>query len=138
MNGGREEVQPTFVKKENEFTTLNLKEVEEVLSKNNVSKQLLDKYRNQWSDCLSNLSKLSFKEFQAIDDISDIEDLMCDVQSDFWLANSFESHREFIIENGEYINPNKYGADITIHSAALKFHVIVVKQDDQWLINEIR
>ncbi len=137
LNGGREEVRVAFICSNQGYTTLNIVEVEQILLRHNISKKLVNVFNETWTNCLSSLSKLKFEEFQSIDDISGIEELQCDVQSEFWFANSFENPNEFKLENGKLLNQKTYRADVVVPSALLRFQVIAIKQNGKWVIDDI-
>ncbi|NEQ53190.1 MAG: hypothetical protein F6K11_24145 [Leptolyngbya sp. SIO3F4] len=137
LTEGRDEIWPTFQKAENGYTRLNIQEIKNKLIKYKISETLIKSYQNKFKTCSDSLSKIKYEEFINIDDIEDIEGIGCDIQSDFWFADSFESPNDFEITSGEYLSNDIFLVYIDSESAYQKFKVTVKKYKSKWYINKI-
>jgi|GEM_PF-6475773 len=137
LTEGRDEIWPTFQKAENGFTILNIKEIKNKLIEYKITETLIKSYEKKYKTCSDSIGKIKYEEFIKIDNVEDIEEIGCDIQSDFWFADSFESPNNFKITSGEYLSNDIFLVYIDSESAYQKFKITVIKHKSEWYINKI-
>ena len=89
---------PKFDKDSNGMATLIFDKYVANLTKYHFSDSLIKKEINSYKTCLDNLQKMTFEEFNQLDDIDDLENIDCNFSNYFrWVGDNLEYPKNVMI-----------------------------------------
>jgi len=126
------------------MTTLDCSKYFENLKKLNFSDSLLEKEKQSFQDCIDNLSKVKYSEFETkFDDLDDYESTNCDFFNYYRWIGGMEPIGGIKIKNIQFYNYQKaivvleyfnYYTEDNKYYFYGKNKVTLIKVDNQWKI----
>jgi hypothetical protein len=142
VNGGFMEMKPKFKEIELGMTDMDFRQFDEAHHRFHFSEQLINKSKDLYTDCRTNLSKISYQEFQTYGDLDQFEAIGCSFQFWQWFGTGMEHYQYCELTNTKKINETKY--EITVGFAWLEgqqlsnFIPVTVEQiNSEWTIVNI-
>jgi hypothetical protein len=139
--------QPRFAKSNNGMTTLDFKGYFDNLKRLHCTDNLIQKERDSYNECLSNLSKIKFTDFETrFTDLDQFESINCDFENYYRWTGGQEPIDGIKIERVARINTDAFLVTVTYYvdngqGYGLSYwgtnKLSIVKQNEKWMINDI-
>lgn len=133
--------QPSFIEDKNGSTTLDLNSYTEKLRSCHFSEDLIQKEIRFYKPCIDNLKNVEYSDFLSWTELDQFEESQCDFSNQYRWTGGQEPIPAHKISDIESIDSNHYQVLINTSLNELdnsrKMIVIMVKQSDNWYINNI-
>lgn len=112
VNNGYFEMKPNFTELENGMTDMDFDRYDKAHYRFHFTEQLINKSKNLYKDCRTNLSKIPYTEFSSYEDLDQFEAIGCNFQFWQWFGTSMDPYKYFELTKTEKLNDNKF--EITV------------------------